>query len=118
MAAQFLDQLLKLRQPFAAPALFLDIEGDAGAFPHAEIHKGAFDGMGCLAEEQRVFLAQGLFKCTHVLAEGVDKARQECVDLLKRQVEMGGKMLADSLDLLLWCQSALPIGGGGLFLKN
>lgn len=36
-----------------------------------------------------------------MLAEGVDKARQEGVDLLKRQVEMGGEMLTDGLDLRL-----------------
>jgi hypothetical protein len=53
-----------------------------------------------------------------MLAEGVDKARQEGIHLFKRQVELGGKMLADGLDLRLWCQSALPIGGEGLFLKD
>jgi hypothetical protein len=72
--------------------------------------------MGGLAEEQRVLSAQGLFKCAHMFAEGVDKARQEGVDLLKRQVELGGKMVADSLNLRVWSQSALPIGGEWLLL--
>lgn len=55
MAAQFLDQLPRLRQTPPAPALFFELQSEVGALIHAEIHKGAFDGMGCLAEEQWIF---------------------------------------------------------------